>query len=566
MPRNRRSADTIELMRSPVLWLVAVAACGSAADAGADAVYPSARTDTRTDLVEMPTAELDDGAPLAAHGARGDVRYSDAVQKSTHNAYDRAEPLLDQLLYHRIRSLELDVHASKAGQSAPGGDWFVYHEDAPLFRDSSCVTLSSCLRQVAAFHRALPHHEVVTLFIDLKDGFSPGRGPSELDARILSVLGKDVVFTPADALDRCPDATSVGDALLDRCSFPTLADLRGRIVVAVTGGRACDRSSHVMAYVGDAPARRAAFAAPNFDAACPVASLDGDPRRAVFANTSFGARREVVEARKRGLVARIYKGGISGGLDTREEFEIARALGANHLATDRASFDADPWSSTHTSRGFPFRCAGCEDLVEAARVVGLAATSGDLWGTSDSGFFAYDDTEAGAETWSSLVSVPSSHAPQLAKACLVARASDAPEAAYAAVCRPFDGHPPRMQLRMFDGGATTAIAASALAGFVPEALSHVRLVIAPTDGRTSVAAEASADGSTWTTIATTTMSVGLPVRGLAVSSHDAGPVRALFAGTTRTRGGAPSRLSATDLRTRKAIGLAASGSADDATL
>jgi hypothetical protein len=137
---------------------------------------------------------------------------------------------------------------------------------------------------------------------------------------------------------------------------------------------------------------------------------------------SWEGRAEAAEARARGLVARIYKGGASGGLNTPEDLEGARAAGANHLATDKISFERDTWSTTHGARGFPFECDGCDALAEPGHLVGVRATSGDLWGRADSAFLAYDEA-ADAETWTALASVPSSHVEPFAKACIVARAS-----------------------------------------------------------------------------------------------------------------------------------------------
>src|SRR5690242_15217668 len=146
----------MSIARLPILVLFAVAGCVPAAQALA------------------PPRER--GPGRASPSVDPSVPYDHAVQSSAHNAFEREEPLLDQLVYDRIRSLELDIHASRAGQAAPPNDWFVYHEDIDLpgNRDSSCTLLSDCLRLVSAFHNAVPHHEVVTLWLDLKDAFIDG--------------------------------------------------------------------------------------------------------------------------------------------------------------------------------------------------------------------------------------------------------------------------------------------------------------------------------------------------------------------------------------------------------
>lgn len=546
------------------VWFAVLATCGSGVDrSGIKGAIPfiDERDALAAAVRSSPVAtarRADDLSPGV------DIPYSEAVQKSSHNSYEREEPILDQLLYHRIRSIELDVHVSRSGSSELAGDWFVYHEDMPFFRDTSCATASTCLAQVTAFHRAVPHHEVTTVFVDLKDDFSPGHMPADLDAVLVRSLGRQAIFTPADAMKRCPTATSLRDALAGTCSFPTLGELRGRIMLAVTGGSACDASSHVRSYGGDAPLERIAFLAPNVDATCPVSSQDADPNGAVFANMTWEARDQAAEANARGLVGRIYHGGMIGGLDTKEELEGARAAGGRHLATDRASFEADLWAKTHDTHGFPFECQGCAGFAEPGDVVGIRASTGDLWSTEDSGFFALTEGTAEPETWSTLVSVPSSHVEPFAKACLVARASDEPDAAYAAVCRTFDRHPARMQVRGVRGGETTALDAPPIAGFGAEVPALLRLAVTPDATSTTVRAEVSADGASWVTVGTTTLQGSLRARGVAVSSHQPNPVKALFAGLSRaTAGAAAMPISLPSLPFRKGIGAASSGEAFD---
>ena len=45
--------------------------------------------------------------------------------RGSHNSYVKQESLIDQLVYHRMRHLELDIHADPL--YAPTGDWNVYH-------------------------------------------------------------------------------------------------------------------------------------------------------------------------------------------------------------------------------------------------------------------------------------------------------------------------------------------------------------------------------------------------------------------------------------------------------
>src|SRR5690349_15338941 len=49
-------------------------------------------------------------------------RLDEVRAKSSHNSYERDEALFDQLVYHRVRSIELDIHVAKgpAWPAVPG--------------------------------------------------------------------------------------------------------------------------------------------------------------------------------------------------------------------------------------------------------------------------------------------------------------------------------------------------------------------------------------------------------------------------------------------------------------
>lgn len=526
-----------------------IATCASsdpAARAGSRAMRPATRAAATT--------------ASSATDRAGALRYDRVVQKSVHNAYSRFEPLLDQLIYHRVRSLELDIHTSKSGVPAEAGEWFVYHEDYPLFRDTSCARLGDCLGQLAAFHDASPLHEVVTLFVDLKNEFTPGHGIADLDRLLATSLGRDNVVTPDDLVARCAGATSLRDAVAGTCTFPTLAQLRGKFLVVTTGGNGCDATSRVRRYV-DAPGNRIGFAGPNVDASCPVAALDGR-RDIAFFNMAFSAIGQAPAIAARGLVGRAYGSATSGGLDDANAYATARAAGAVHLATDKVNAEQDPWSTAHGAHGFPFTCDDCDDeLREDATVLALRATGGDQNGEADSGVFAYEPT-TGKSTWTSLVSVPSSHVETGAKACLIARESDAPGAANVALCRSFDVARPRLQIRSYAGAETFAVEAAPIRGLKDEAPAFLRLAVEPSStGGTKVEALVSGNGRTWSVVATTELEAPLPLRGISVSANG-DSVKGLFASLTRSHGDGSRPVTAGEL-VLKPIGAGASGLAFD---
>lgn len=269
-------------------------------------------------------------------------------QKSAHNAYERGAPLTEQLARHRFRSVELDIHTGKSGRPTLEDDWYVYHVDFPGLDGSSCETLRECLREIEAFHRASPEHDVLTVFVDLKDDLAaPDHAPADLDALLRAML-RDALVEPVDLLARCPLAETMEDAVAGRCSWPALGELRGKIVVALTGGDLCADESRLRDYVGVNATRRAAFVAPEASDACPVdvQTQEGD---VLFFNLARGSFHHAAEVARAGLVSRAYGGGLDGGLDDPGAWLEAASAGVNILATDRIDADRHPWTDVMTA-------------------------------------------------------------------------------------------------------------------------------------------------------------------------------------------------------------------------
>ena len=262
-------------------------------------------------------------------------RYDEVRQKSAHNSFQRQESLFDQLVYHRIRSLEFDVHVGKTLEPDVAGEWYVYHVDV-VDDESHCRTLSQCAAQVAAFARAVPEHEVVTLWIDLKDGFDAEHRPQDLDARLEDAFGA-ALWTPGDLLAACPGATSLQAAITSPgCDWPTLAAMRGRVVVALTGGDLDDPDGTLATYAGDQPATRAAFVAPGASEPAQLGAHD----EAVIFNLAVADVALAADVRAAGFVSRVWV------LDDAGAWGEAVAAGAHHFATNQINVTQDAWSTT----------------------------------------------------------------------------------------------------------------------------------------------------------------------------------------------------------------------------
>ena len=487
--------------------------------------------------VPPPTFQLTAGAvdPVAVHTKTASLtkavpnrRYNEVQQKSSHNSFQKQEALIDQLVYHRIRSLELDLHTSK-GSSWPirSQDWYVYHVDS-LDADTTCHRFSDCLDELRSFHDANPDHEVVTVFLDIKDPWQTSVNPTDLDTRIRSHLPNSMVFRPADWLwTHCSGETTLQGAAKN-CKWPWLRDLRGKFIFVLTGN-----SPELEDYVSDgvtagaAALARTAFVAHQIDDAD---AINANNYGVFFnikgygvTNGATGNMKLALNVDSSGYVSRAYY------LNTYANFYVARSYGAHHLATDKINFEQDTWSKTHNDAGWPFQCfdACSTTLEEGHRTIGVEVDSEDIWGSSDHFRFHYEIT-SGTNFWTAAINTKNSHTEDWAKGCLMARQSFSSDSPYFAVCRPNDDHRLRIQWRSSTGGSTNRTDGN----IVPddtvdeESISRVALYVYNND--TCAAGYGSLDGNSWKLIGYKCFGGPLSRQGLASSSHGGGKVKFLY--------------------------------------
>lgn len=458
----------------------------------------------------------------------GAVRYDDVHVKSAHNAYQRSEALPDQLVYHRLRALELDIHVGKTLRPSVPGDWYVYH--STVDSGTSCDMLSDCLTELGRWHRDQPDHEVLTLVLDLKDDLQAGWTADDLDGMLLQAFGADL-FTPADLLAACTGAADLRSAVTGACSWPLLDDLRGRALVQLTAG-----SSTLDGYASSdgAAAGRAAFVS------WPAASA-GDvaiaPGRAAFFNLSSSNLWVGADVAAAGLMSRVW------GLNSSGLWSSAVSAGVHQLATDKVNFEVDGWARTDSATGFPFSCrsgaAGCALGAVEGDLDGLlvAVDSGDQWGGSDDFAFLYDTLPPGATgvRWQAGISTANSHIEDYGKGCLMARRARTAAASYLAVCRPADRHEVRVQVRRGAGNSTSAYNIDLTpAGLEMNESSVWQVRLEVSADRTCARGSASADGVRWRIIHTECFGGPLQYQGVSASSHSDGWHRYVFAHLTRS--------------------------------
>lgn len=160
-----------------------------------------------------------------------DLRYNEARFKASHNSYDRAISIREQLRFdrddpelHGFRGLELDVH-----QDTGGCDWCVRHEmgecarverfgDAAPGVEGGC--LSAWLTELRSWSDDDRSHDVITVTIDLKEVTRPETFRDDFDGVLRSVGFDDSrVFRPIEVTGH----------------WPTLGEMRGLFVFCLSG-------------------------------------------------------------------------------------------------------------------------------------------------------------------------------------------------------------------------------------------------------------------------------------------------------------------------------------------
>jgi len=477
--------------------------------------------------------QLPHGRPVAG------LRYNEVQQKASHNSYERHEEIGDQLVYHRIRSLEFDIHDDDGDFN-----WRVYHEHPgfPINDGTSCYRLSDCLDEVAAFHRANPNHEVITLVIELKDNFSSRHQPIDLDGLIGKHIDLDSIFQPTDLLASCPGAPDLQSAVTaETCGWPSLFSLRGKVLVVI------------MALGDGADDLLAAYAPDPTIAASRVGFIMSDPfidgvQRDIHVNPSqIFFQLDFTEV---GLSSTIHDAGFVtrvGSVSTEDDWNKVVSSHGNLIVTDKVNVEQDPWATTANAMGWPFQPlnGSTPDVAEDTNAISVRTSSGDIWHRADNFAFLYErNSDPGTVSWTASISTVNSHVADWAKACLMARSEDSlgsgiasTGAPYFAVCRPADNHGPVVQWR-FRQGSTTQQRSMNLVDHNTvdkESVMFVKLAIEPSDGHSTCATGyGSSDGLTWKAIARHCVSGRLTLQGLAASSHGDTPVTFVYTNVTRT--------------------------------
>lgn len=168
------------------------------------------------------------------------TQYDDLGRSACHNCYEpQFANSIDEVL-NKISAIELDFYDEAFNSvGLPNGsmyrDWYVRHYRRGE-NDNNCGgTLSGCLSAVKRWSDNNRSADVITIYLDKKQNWSgsdEGRTPRHLDDMLNEIFGNRL-YRPEGLKGRFGSARE--GAANNR--WPTRRDLRGRIIVVLTGGK-----------------------------------------------------------------------------------------------------------------------------------------------------------------------------------------------------------------------------------------------------------------------------------------------------------------------------------------
>ena len=192
------------------------------------------------------------------------ARFDEVYRKACHNCYEPSRsPSLSAAL-DRVRSIEIDFWDDHDlfGRSRPGA-WYVRH-GLTGGNKSNCSgngDLAGCLGDVRMWSDAHPGHEVVTVYLDKKQGWGGGRRPADLDALLARVFPRERIFTPGELKGEHPTLRAAAES----SAWPTMESLHDKVVFVITGGGIFQSNRAQHQYVEQRGESALAFVAPGVD-------------------------------------------------------------------------------------------------------------------------------------------------------------------------------------------------------------------------------------------------------------------------------------------------------------
>lgn len=252
------------------------------------------------------------------------LRFNEIAMRCTHNSYHMRPsrvghpshnyehaPLDVQLGAHGVRAFEIDVH---------GGDGYPVLHIPRLDPLSTCENITACLETIAAWSKAHPGHQMIVVWIEMKDELSVTKikDYDNFDATVERALGRNRLYTPTDFARHALSPR----AALAAHGWPTVGETRDRVMLVLLDTDA----PHYEGYRADgrqgvmfSNARAADYTAP-----WAVVTKVNDPRRSV----------EIADALALDLLVASNVGGAEDSDDTNQERLDAALRNGSHMLCD----------------------------------------------------------------------------------------------------------------------------------------------------------------------------------------------------------------------------------------
>nr|VFK40035.1 MAG: Phosphoinositide phospholipase C, Ca2+-dependent [Candidatus Kentron sp. TC] len=280
-------------------------------------------------------------------------KYDKVYRVASHNSYETkyARRLVD--VVGKTTSIEIDIYdntyiASNTNTFIPflnqqlplvrkGGKpryWYVRH-DIKGDNDNNCARpsegLKGCLQDLASWSGNHRNHEVITLFLDKKQGWgwNDSRAPADLDRLITDVIPRNKIFTPADL----KGSHSSLRLAAQKGRWPDMSALRGKFIFVLTGGTLFNHNKTHHEYARDRKGNAILFVAPDIDETSDVRGTpnqfdSGTDDWVVFCNmkrdkASFPLTAAIAN---QGYITRVWGGDGKTATDNRTELDLMQSF------------------------------------------------------------------------------------------------------------------------------------------------------------------------------------------------------------------------------------------------
>ncbi|GHB58215.1 Ca2+-dependent phosphoinositide-specific phospholipase C [Persicitalea jodogahamensis] len=262
------------------------------------------------------------------------LHYNEAAFKSSHNSYDRKESLDQQLQFYDTpdayyncgcRAVELDIWRHSKPDEPNSPDWFTVNH-----LTNGGKTLDYYLSQLRVWHEHNPGHDVIGVSLDIKSsGGDASTFPEEIDRYLTNFMGRDLILTPGDLFSGI-NGNNLSE-LVKAQGWPTLSAMTNKFIFCLSGNEDWKKLYSEMS-----PATRFCFS----DATDASQLMVPNSRVVYNIKEGKGSSGEIDKLRSDKILIRVYD------VDNGNDWQSARKLGANNLATNKVS--GSTWASVST--------------------------------------------------------------------------------------------------------------------------------------------------------------------------------------------------------------------------